>query len=196
LNRFNDPLEDKVIKCVVEGTLQSTQAKKNEKRPLSASFVRSILRSADASSLLDLRNCCIIALAYSLLLRYDEISHMCCNHLSKVPEGLKILIPSSKTDVYRSGKSVFLATSVHSFLMSYLRKANLQLGENQFLFSPMMYAPQSGDPFIGNKILSYNSYRIVLREKLQVCGLNPDLYGFHSCRKGGVHQSCPSCFPI
>jgi hypothetical protein len=68
LNKFNDPLEDKIVKCVVESALRSVSGRKNKKKPLSSDFVRAILRSVDASSLLDLRNSSIITLAYFLLL--------------------------------------------------------------------------------------------------------------------------------
>jgi hypothetical protein len=196
LNRFNDPLEDKIIKCVVESALRSVQAKKNVKKPLSGNFVRSVLRSVNPLSLVDLRNSSIIALAYSLLLRHDEVSHISCLHLSKVSGGLKVFLPSSKTDVYRLGKSVFLSsggesTPVYKLLFSYLEKANLCLGQDHFLFGPMVYASQLASASIGNKVLSYNSYRLILREKLILCGLNPQLYGFHSCRKGGATSLAP-----
>jgi hypothetical protein len=173
----------------MESALRSVLAKKNAKKPLSGDFIRSILRSVDSSSLLDLRNSSIITLAYSLLLCHDEISHVNCAHLSKVSGGLKVFLPSSKTDVFKSGKSVFLtsqgeATPVYNLLFTYMCKANLCLGQDHFLFGPMRFATHATPSLVENKILSYSSYRQVQRDKLLACGLNPDLYGFHSCRKG------------
>jgi hypothetical protein len=87
-------------------------------------------------------------MAYFLLLCHDKISHTSCNHLTKVRGGLKVFLPTSKTDVFKSGKSVFLANEeeanpVYKLLFSYLNKAGLQLGQNHFLFGPMKYAHQS-----------------------------------------------------
>jgi hypothetical protein len=42
LNKFNDPLEDKIVKCVVESALRAISGLKREKKPLSRNFVRDI----------------------------------------------------------------------------------------------------------------------------------------------------------
>jgi hypothetical protein len=153
----------------VESALRAIVVKKNEKKPLSIDFVRSIVRSVDRSSLVDLRDVTIIALAYSLLLRHVKVRHICCNHLSRVPGGLKILMPSSKTDVYSSGKCVFLAkegesTPVFSLLFTFLEKAHLHIGQNCFLFSPVKLVHKSGIAVVENKRLNYSSYRTILGE--------------------------------
>ena len=64
--------------------------------------------SSDAS-VIQIWNALMPALAYSLLLRHNELCHLNCSFITKVAKGLKILIPSSKTDVFREGKTVFLA---------------------------------------------------------------------------------------
>lgn len=176
---------------MVESALCSIKVKKNEKQPLSSDFIKSVIRSVDTLSLVDLRDACIISLAYSLLLRHDEVSHICCNHLSLVPGGLKVLIPSSKTDVFKSEKSVFLASggeSTPSFnlLFSYMKIVNLHIGQIHFLFCPVRISFSTGFRVIENKILSYSLYRSILWDKLASCGLNPDQFGFHSSRKGGA----------
>jgi integrase len=191
VNRFNDPLEDKLVKSVCESARRNIVSKSNVKKPLPPDFVDRILRSSDQSSLLDLRNCVIIALAYSLLLRHDEISFMSCYHISLIVGGLKFFIPSSKTDVYNKGKDVFLAKnesrfSVYSLLMRYFTLANLHVGQDHFLFGPLSFDPSSKFMFVLNEKLSYNSYRKILRDKLSQNGLSPDSFGFHSCRKGGA----------
>ena len=56
-----------------------------------------------------MRDNLVPCLASALLLRHDEISHINCSHITLSDEGLKFFIPSSKTDVYRQGKFVFLA---------------------------------------------------------------------------------------
>jgi site-specific recombinase XerD len=187
INKFNDPLDNRIVKCVVESALRSLSVKRNMKEPLSADFISDIVNSVDCnSSLLVVRDCLIISFAYTLLLRHDEISHVTCSHVSILKCGLKVLIPSSKTDVLKNGKFVYLAKgAIHSLFFSYLSLANLKVGDNHFLFGPISLN-KSGLCFIKNKMLSYNCYRNILRNRLQICGLNPDNYGFHSCRSGGA----------
>jgi hypothetical protein len=187
INKFNDPLDDRIVKCVVESALRSLPVKRNLKEPLSADFISKILSSIDKdSSLLDVRDCLIISLAYTLLLRHDEISHVLCSHISILKNGLKVLIPSSKTDVHKNGKHVFLAKGATcSLVFTYLSLANLNVGDNHFLFGPISL-DKSSVGFIKNSKLSYNSYRNILRSRLELCGLNPDKFGFHSCRSGGA----------
>lgn len=116
INKFNDPLDNRIVKCVVESALRSLVVKRNAKEPLSANFMSIIVNSINKnSSLLDARDCLIISLAYSLLLRHDEISHMLCSHISVLKSGLRILIPSSKTDVYKNGQRFCL---LFTFLLS------------------------------------------------------------------------------
>jgi hypothetical protein len=192
INKFNDPLDDKIVKGVFDSALRSLRSKKNTKKPLSVDIVSMILESSFVdSSLLNLRNCLIISLAFSLLLRHDEISHMACSHISFCKGGLKFLIPSSKTDVLRNGKNVFLAQdagrkSVFSLFFKYLKAAKLNLGEDRFLFGQISFNRISQCKEILNSKLSYSAYRKILRDKVQSCGFSPDSYGFHSCRSGGA----------
>ena len=192
INKFNDPLDNKVVKCVLDSALRSLKIKRNNKLPLSPDIVKNIISSlSDNTSLLDIRNCLIITLAYSLLLRHDEISHISCGHISKINNGLKFIIVASKTDVYKNGKDVFLAKdrgkfSVYGLFFRYLSLAHLSLGDNHFLFGPIIFDNKNKVHRIENHILSYNSYRNILRDKLSSIGLNPNQFGFHSCRSGGA----------
>lgn len=192
INKFNDPLDDKVVKGVFDCALRSLDTKRNPKKPLTKDIIASIMDSSwEDGSILNLRNCLIISLAFSLLLRHDEISHVSCNHIMFCKGGLKILIPSSKTDVLKNGKFVFLAQdvgkrSVFDLLFRYLKVAGLILGDNHFLFGQITFNSALGTNGIKNSLLSYNSYRKILRDKVLSSGFNPDDFGFHSCRSGGA----------
>ena len=91
-------------------------------------------------SLIEMRDALIPCLSFSLLLRNDELLHLSCLHMKLDPEGMKFTIVSSKTDVYRKGKTLFLAKqhngySVYNLLIQYMKKGNLRCGQNKFLFS-------------------------------------------------------------
>ena len=131
------------------------------------------------------RDSLILSLSYTLLFRHDEIAFISCAHLFHVDGGLKIFIPSSKTNVYKNGNTALLAKSqVLALLERYLALARLSVGDHHFLFGPIIR--QGGRDCIDNCKLLYNSYQKILRSTLMSYNLNPDLYGFHSCRKGGA----------
>ena len=186
ISQANDPLNDKILKMVVDSALRHLPKRRFSKLPLPNEFIDKILVEAENCSLLvEIRDRLILSLAYTLLFRHDEISHISCGHLAHVSGGLKILIPSSKTDVYKNGNWAFLSNSrVLSLLQRYMTLAGLSVGDSHFLFGPIIR--QGGRDCVGNTKLSYNSYRKILRSTLSSYGYNPDLFGFHSCRSGGA----------
>ena len=202
LNKFNDPLDDKIVQAVFDNALRSVKPVRNMKAPLPKEFIKFVFDSFSLSrSLVVLRDAAIVCLAFSLLLRHDEISHISCNHFSLIENGVKLVIPSSKTDSLRNGKDVFLAFSEGSYstsglLMRYMKLANLSLGQNHFLFGPVKLDKSSGVFKVLNSKLSYNSYRLILRKQLVQGGFDPDLYGFHSCRSGGATSLASSTTPL
>ena len=105
--------------------------------------------------------------------------------MTDLPDGVRVTIPSSKTDVYREGKAVFLARqsgliSVHLLLVSYMAKAGLVFGMNHFLFTPIFKNK------VVNSKLSYSTYLAVVKSQVSKLGLDPALYGTHSLRSGGA----------
>ena len=186
INQFNDPLNDKILKMVVDSALRHLPKRRVSKLPLSNEFIDKILiDAANCTTLVEIRDKLILSLSYTLLFRHDEISHISCAHLSLISGGLNILIPSSKTDVYKNGNQALLSKGrVLSLLEKYMALAGLSVGEPHFLFGPIIR--QRSRDCIKNSKLSYNSYRKILRSQLLAYGYNPDQYGFHSCRSGGA----------
>ena len=120
INQFNDPLNDKFLKLVVDGALRHLPRQSQVKSPLPQEFVSQLLRESNScNSLVGIRDRLIITLSYSLLLRHDEVAHISCSHLSEVDGGLRIAIPSCKTDVYKNGGQVLLS---HGNVLSLLRR--------------------------------------------------------------------------
>ena len=186
INSNNDPLNEKILKLVVDSALRHLPKNRRNKKPLEHEFIdRVLLDARKASCLVDVRDRLIISLSYTLLFRHDEIAHISCAHLSLVHGGLNIAIPSSKTDVYKNGGNALLSNGrVFTLLTSYMEMAGLSMGDPHFLFGPIIR--QGGRDCIGNSKLSYNSYLKLLKSCLSLYGYNPDEYGFHSCRSGGA----------
>jgi integrase len=186
VNKFNCSLSDEFISRLADSAVRNIPKKSNQKQPLSGDSITKIIEKLSSNArLVDIRNVLMPSLAYALLLRSDELCHINCKFMADTAGGIKITIPSSKTDVYREGKVVFLArqqssTSVCLLLESFMEKAGLSIGMNHFLFTPICRGK------VVNAKLSYSTYLTVVKSQVSGLGLDPALYGTHSLRSGGA----------
>ena len=110
---MNDPLNDNFINRISEGQKRNLIKQKIRKKPLTFDLIKQIfinLSKIKDPSLIQMRDTLILGLAYALLLRHDEIAHLSCSHINHSINGFCFHIPSSKTDIYRQGKNVFLSS--------------------------------------------------------------------------------------
>ena len=161
-----------------------------KKLPFSKEMIKQILTLPLDPSLRELRDALIPALSFALLLRNDELRHLTCGSLVHTDEGIRITIVSSKTDIYRKGKTLFLAeqegeVSVVKVLFKYLRKARLAMGSNLFLFGEIRKDTR-GEFIDGSTILSYRSCLDIVKQKTREIGIDPGCYATHSARSGGA----------
>ena len=195
LNSSNNPINDEFLSKIVESSNRNSAKMKQRKKPLSSEIIQGILRKLPLSpSLSQARNALIPTLAYALLLRHDETSHLNCSHFSSEDEGLRILIPSSKTDTYREGKYVFLSKENHSLydlFFKYLKLSNLKIGQNHFLFGPIGFDHAVNKQTIENRKLSYNVFNKIVKDAVSDLGFDPAEFGTHSARSGGATALAP-----
>ena len=197
LNQANDPLNDCFINRIAEGQKRNLIKEKTRKKPLTFDLIKQIFinfSKIKKPSLIQMRDTLIPSLAYALLLRHDEISHLNCSHISHSINGFRFHIPSSKTDIYRQGKNVFLSndnTSLCALLLDYLSKTVLKLGDNHFLFTPIEYDCKKNEQVIKNMKLSYSTYRSIVKKAVSNLGIDPKDFSTHSCRAGGATDLAP-----
>ena len=191
VTRFNCPLEQKFLAKLKDSAVRNIIARANRKEPITGRIIGRLFEGlSDDATVEELRDVLMPAIAYSLLLRFDELSHLNCLYMSNTERGIKFLIPSSKTDVFREGKNVFLARdegslSVAKLLLSYMGKAGLKFGSNQFLFSKV-----SRGRMLNEKV-AYSSYLKLVKDKMAALGFEPEFYGTHSMRSGGATDLAP-----
>ena len=195
INAINNPLNDDFLARIVDSSKRSNNKQKNRKKPLTLDVIGKILGNLPPNPTLeDLRNTLIPVLAFALLLRHDELSHLNCIHFTVMSEGLKVHIPSSKTDTYRDGKYVFLSkknSSVYNLIFRYMSKANLEFSCNHFFFCPIIHNRTDLSCSIRNQKLPYDIYNSIVKEAVAKIGLNPSEYGTHSARSGGATSLYP-----
>ena len=68
---------------------------------------------------------------------------------------------------------------------AYMEKGNLKIGENKFLFGRITGSGERSYVNGGSSI-SYSKCRDIIKEKVTGIGLDPNLYGTHSCRSGAA----------
>ena len=185
-----DPLQDQFLSRIVDSARRNVMSVKNQKLPFSKSMIREMMILSTNPSLEELRDSLIPSLSFSLLLRNDELIHLSCKHMTLSEEGVKFLIVSSKTDVYRNGRVLHLARqeegfSVYNLLLKYMSKGKLRMGENKFLFGEIVSSGH-GTCIDGLRSVSYKKCLEIVKKKVSGLGLNPGLYATHSSRSGAA----------
>ena len=193
VNSLNNPLNDDFLSRLVESANRNDPKQKARKKPLTHDIINAIIKNLSSHpSLTELRNTLIPVLAFALLLRHDELSHLNFNHFQVMDDGLRIHIPSSKTDIYREGKYVYLSkgnSAVYDMIFNYSLSAGLDFNANHFFFSPIVY--KEGRLSLENRKLAYDVFSSVVKTAVSKLGLDPKEFGTHSARSGGASALFP-----
>ena len=196
INDSNNPLNDNVLSRIVESSKRTNVNVKKRKRPLTSEIVIKIVKNLPVNpTVLELRDALIPILAFALLLRHDEISHLSCAHFTVIDGGLKVFIPSSKTDTYRQGKYVFLSKEnsvAYNLFFQYISSSGLSIGQNHFLFCPLASKKSDARGFsLINEKLGYDSFNKIVKNAVSQLGFDPNEFGTHSARSGGASTLAP-----
>ena len=191
VNRSNDSLNDDFLHRVINSAQRALSKPKMRKKPMTGEILKDILDYLKPSDLKSYRNALVPCLAYTLLLRYDELSHINCSHISETSEYYRFYIPSAKNDQLRGGRETFLPKtvgkySVSKLLENYLSMAKLGIGMNHFLLCQIRHDSFRKDSNVLNVILSYTSCREIVKTAISAIGLDPGSYAMHSARSGGA----------
>ena len=194
INAINNPLNEEFLTRLTQSETRNHYKLKERKKPFSNAMIQMLLdriKAKENPSLTELRNTLIPTLAYTLLLRHDEISHLNCNHISTLENGLKFFIPFSKTDTYREGKYVNLAddnSDLYALFFRYVKAAHLNFNQNRFFFAPIKFDKTLRKFALTNSKLSYDAYRNIVKQAVSDIGFDPNEFCTHSCRSGGANE--------
>ena len=111
---FPDTCQDPLIKNILEAGVRISAKPVVRKEPVIPEMISSICskRASPSANLASLRIAALFITAYCAFLRFDEPAKLrCCDVNFYNLDYVKIIIASSKTDVYRDGSSVLLARS-------------------------------------------------------------------------------------
>ena len=138
------------------------------------------------------RDKAMLLLGFAAALRRSELAAVRLEHVSYTPEGLRLLIPKSKSDQEGAGQVVGVAygdrpeTCPVRAVRSYVGAAGRALAD-QGRPSPLSGAVFRGvDRWgrLGRRALTGRSVADVVKRHAQAAGLDPSLYAGHSLRAG------------
>ena len=180
------------VQVALEG-LQHTLAKpKICKEPITAEMLMALVNCLGPSpGLADVRLAVIALLAFSAFLHYEELAKLRGCDIQFSAESMSVHITSSKTDQYRQGVSVLVATRSRTptcpvdMLECYFAMAGLSASSKLHLFRGIIHV-KAGDHLRAAGSLSYTRMRELVLAKLSQLGYDPKLFSLHSLRSGGA----------
>ena len=148
--------------------------------------------AAPGAALRARRDKAMLLLGFAAALRRSELAAVRTEHLSFTPEGLRLLIPKSKSDQEGAGQVVGVAygsrveTCPVRAVRSYVAAAGRELADQG------RPSPLSGPVFrsvdrwgrLGHKSITGRTVANVVKEHAEAAGLDPTLYAGHSLRAG------------
>ena len=130
-------------------------------------------------------------LAYAGIFRISELLSIRRSNI--VTEDLyhKIFIEVSKTDKYREGSWVYIATTgkftcPYTYLIKYLEAARIPSFSQNFIFRSLQYDKNLKGNVLSSKLLTASRAGEILKEKLKAIGVDPSKFSNHSFRSGGA----------
>ena len=194
---YEDPTEHPFIKNIVEASKRNNKARVIKKEVVTTKDLVLLCDIyADSSSLLEVRDMCMILLSFAGFLRYEELSSLRCSDVKFLDGYVKIFINKSKTDQYRQGNEILISAGVTSacpvkMLQRYISLGNIDIFSDHFLFKSVFKSKEGLKLIYKNKKLSYTRARECMLSKLKSVMGNVNI-GLHSLRSGGATAAANS----
>lgn len=184
-------LDSGFCKNVIESAKRTRTQPVNKKKPLPSHILKEIIDkyASDSANLMDLRIAAMCSIGFAGFLRFNELSNLKPAHFSFQYNYAKILIPESKTDIYREGNYVYISRTTTKYcpvsvVESYMNLANISKTCNLPLFRRIIKKKTGYS--LGNDKLSYTRCRELFKDCISSLGYDPTVYGLHSLRSGGA----------
>lgn len=190
-----DPTDNPLPKEMVEVGKRIIKKKDSRRKtPLTYADLRNIFNHFSSTrSLATYRTLSMLFIAFNGFLRFSELSTIRYSDLQFHDTHLKLYIPSSKTDVYRMGKWVHIASNETELCPIKILKTYLELAEitetsdkDVYLFRALTSSKYKQSLRKKNTPLSYTRVREIILDAVKSIGLDPSKYGTHSLRSGGA----------
>ena len=142
INDLVDPTENSIVKQLLECAKRNNSKPVQKKDILTSDMLKNLcFMYTDCTNVLDLRDLCMIMLAYTGFLRISEVTELRCKDVNFNDDHIVIKIRKSKTDIYRDGSEVVICKGVSeacplSLLYRYMNAAGISSSSDDYLFKP------------------------------------------------------------
>lgn len=135
-----DPTEHPFLRNLVESSKRHNKSRVTKKEIVT---VNDLILLCDlhvnSTNLSEVRDLCMILLSFAGFLRFDELSSLRCSDITFMDGYVKIFINKSKTDKYRQGNEIIIASGLSSacpvsMLQRYLSLGTIDISSDHFLF--------------------------------------------------------------
>ena len=182
-----------IFKHVIEAAKRTANNSVQKKTPLTSQAIRDIIDKfeQDNGGLEDLRVAAICTLGFAGFFQYDELKNMRPHHIKLCDNHIKVLVPKSKSDIYREGKFVYICKTDTEYcpvamLLRYMKAARIDFTDTLPLFRSLTFLMNSRTYSLRRMELSYSRCREVFKEALKAIGYDVKDYEVHSLRSGGI----------
>jgi integrase len=186
---FSSPSQHVLVAETLAGLKVRLAKPKQPKVPFSVAHIHLLFDRLDVSNLTDVRNVCLMGLAFFAFLRFDEVVHLKVGNVSLHNTHAELIIEKAKNDQLRQGNVVVIAKLPKhcpvAVLQLYLQQSKAFLQPQNFLFRRVVVC--KGVKVLDSKYepLKYTNVKDMVKAKAASLGLNPASFGTHSLRSGG-----------
>jgi len=191
------PTEHPLVKSILAGVQSLLAHRTTKKEPFTVSQLEQLVTcKTDAmASLYNIRSVVIRSLAFAAFLRFDELAKLVSSDVEIKRDMLQFFIESSKTDQYRDGAWVVVASSGKvtcvALTSRYLDRA--KLSDDSPLFCQLSKTKSGYKP--RSKGLRYTRLRELVLEAFKGIVLDIFAIGTHSLRSGGATAAAYAGIP-
>lgn len=168
------------IEQTLRGIRRTHGAAPKKKRAATHDLVRTILEAIPETGARNLRDRALIAFGLASAMRRSELAALRLEHLTRAEDGLRVLIPKSKTDQEGEGRTIAVPRGLRirplALLEAWLQTGGITEG---FVFRRM----RKGN-CVTEAAMSGEAVALVLKERAAAVGLDAAEFGAHSLRAG------------
>lgn len=193
INGFKLDLKNPILKNMMESAKRNSKRKvTNRKDPVSTNMIKELVIKCNKNDLIELRDLTMIVLGFTGFLRYDEISSIRAKDVEMHTDYVKIKIPKSKCDQYRTGNEVVIkkgntAACPVTLIRKYFKISNINEKSSEYIFRPAFRRREICKLIRKDKKLSYTTARERIVKMLKSTSEGKYLnLGLHSLRAGGA----------
>ena len=176
---FEPPTNAEAVKAVLRGIRRELGTARQTKTPATHDLITTMMAACPAS-LIGIRDRALLALGFAGAFRRSELVALDMADLTEVPDGLRVLIRTSKTDQDGAGQEVAIPRGHHirpvETLQAWLAAAGITAGP---VFRQVTQTGRVSEMALGD-----DGYVKAIKKRAKAAGLDPAGFSGHSLRAG------------